>query len=60
MKKFYGFSIRNRLFMEELKRHLKSIGIYYEASECYQGYHIEILATPDEAEKIDDWLMVNS
>ena len=60
MKKFYGLSINNRLFMEELKKRLKLSGIYYEASECYQGYHIEILATKEQADIINEWLIVNS
>lgn len=59
MKKYYGLSINNRALMEKLKRVLKIAGIYYEASECYQGYHIEVLATEKEADIINEWLLSN-
>lgn len=55
MKRWYSVEL-NKDKAEELKVFLKTNGIYYEPSSCYNLIHFEIKADADESKKVDDFL----
>lgn len=60
MKKYRSFETFNRPVKDGLTSYLKSSGIYYEISGCFDGWHFEILCDSEEAEKINSWLAANA
>lgn len=55
MKKFYSVEL-NKEDSETLKVFLKSNGIYFEPSACFNLIHFEIKADKDELQKVNDFL----
>lgn len=55
MKPFYSVEL-NEEKAEELKTFLKSNGIYFEPSSCYNLIHFEIKADETEFKKVNDFL----
>lgn len=60
MRKYYNFETMFRSLKDELREYLHEIGVYYELSGCYSGWHFEILANQEEVEKINKWLDANT
>lgn len=58
MKKWYNFETAFRSLADSLTAILERDGIRYDRYGVCGNYHFEIYATPDEAEKISDWLDV--
>lgn len=56
MKKWYGYETMNPNIKDELRRYLKNNHIYYELSECFDGWHFEILCDDMECEDINRFL----
>ena len=56
MKQYYNFETLFITLRDELREFLHDIGVYYELSACYPGYHFEIYATPSEAARINDFI----
>ena len=52
MKKWYNYNTDNPIIKDELRIYFKDNNIYYELSECFDGWHFEIKADENEAEKI--------
>ena len=52
MKKYYNYETDNPIIKDELRIYFKQNNIYYELSACYDGWHFEIKADENEAEKI--------
>lgn len=52
MKKFYGYDTDNPIVKDELRKYFKSNNIYYELSDCFDGWHFEIKLSEKEAEKV--------
>lgn len=52
MKKWYSYDTDNPIVKDELRRYLKDNNIYYELSECFEGWHFEIKLSESEAEKV--------
>lgn len=40
--KFYSFETKNKGVRNRLINYLKRMGVYYELSGCYNGWHFEI------------------
>lgn len=55
MKKYYNAEL-NKDDAEKLKAFLKSEGIYFEPSSCYNLIHFEIKADEAELKKVNDFL----
>ena len=55
-RKFYSVELKEQSKIDALKVMLKEMSIYYEASECYNMVHFEILLTPDEVEIVNNFL----
>lgn len=58
--RYYSFNTMFRSLKDELRSFLKEAKIYYELSGRYAGWHFEILATPQEADAINEWLDRNT
>ena len=56
MKKYYSVEIKDQSKIDALKVRLKEMSIYYEASECYNMVHFEILLTPEEVITLNNFL----
>lgn len=56
MKKYYNFDTRFISLRDALRAFLHNSGIYYELSGNYSYYHFEILASPDELQKVNAFL----
>lgn len=55
MKHFYNVEL-NKEDAEKLKAYLKSNGIYFEPSSCYNLIHFEIKVDEAEAEQVNKFL----
>lgn len=55
-RKYYNWETRFRSLKDGLRAYLKEIGVYYECSECFDGWHFEIKANEEELTKINNWL----
>ena len=55
MKKFYSVEL-NKDDAEKLKHYLKSSGIYYEPSSCYNLIHFEVKADEAELKMVNEFL----
>ena len=55
MKKFYSIEL-DKDNAEKLKHYLKSSGIYYEPSSCYNLIHFEIKVDEVELRKVNEFL----
>ena len=55
MKNFYSVEL-NKKDAEKLKVHLKSNGIYFEPSACYNLIHFEIKVDEAELKKVNEFL----
>ena len=60
MAKYYSFETMFRSLKDELSVFLKRASIYYELSGMGAGWHFEILATPQQADAINEWLDRNT
>lgn len=60
MRKFYSFNTMFSSLRDDLRGFLKGSGIYYELSGMCAGWHFEILASPEEVKRINDWLDANT
>lgn len=56
MKKWYSYETINPNVKDELRKYLKNNHIYYELSECYDGWHFEILCDDIECENANRFL----
>jgi uncharacterized ParB-like nuclease family protein len=56
MKKYYSVELKEQTKIDALKVKLKGMSIYYEASECYNMVHFEILLTVDEVNLLNNFL----
>lgn len=52
MKKWYSYETMNPNVKDEVRRYLRNNNIYYELSECFDGWHFEIKMSEEEAEKM--------
>lgn len=55
-KKYYNFDTRFISLRDVLRGFLKENNIYYELSGAASYYHFEILASPQDAEKINNFI----
>ena len=55
-KKFYFVELKEQTKIDALKGKMKGMSIYYEASECYNMVHFEILLTPEEVITLNNFL----
>lgn len=55
-RKFYSVEIKEQTKIDALKGKMREMSIYYEASECYNMTHFEILLTPDEVVTLNSFL----
>lgn len=55
-KKWYNFETRFISLRDEIGQFLKDNKIKYELSGAYSFYHFEILASCEEAEKINSFI----
>ena len=56
MKKWYSYETMNPNVKDEVRRYLKQNHIYYEVSECFDGWHFEILCNDMECEDVNRFL----
>ena len=56
MKIFRNFETMNPAIKHELILWLKRTDIYYEVSECFDGWHVEILCDDMECEDVNRFL----
>ena len=56
MRKWYNFETLSKELRDGLRNYLKDVGIKYELSSCYDGWHFEIYATKLEFDIINRWL----
>lgn len=56
MKKWYSYETINPNIKDELRRYLKNNHIYYELSECFDGWHFEIELEEKDFETVD-WFL---
>ena len=59
-KKYYNFDTTFISMRDLLMEYLHNNNIYYELSGSRADYHFEILASPEECEKINDFLDDNT
>jgi len=52
MEKWYKYDTDDIEIRDELRMYFHENNIYYELSACYNGWHFEIKADENEAEKI--------
>lgn len=55
-KKFYFVELKEQTKIDALKGKMREMSIYYEASECYNMVHFEILLTPEEVITLNNFL----
>jgi hypothetical protein len=55
-KKYYSFETMFRSLKDELRGFLKKSGIYYELSDCYGGWHFQILLDRKEYKLVQDFI----
>ena len=55
-KKFYFVELKEQTKIDALKGRMREMSIYYEASECYNMVHFEILLTVEEVELLNSFL----
>lgn len=55
-KKYYSFETRFISLRDALREYLKNNDIFFELSGAYSYYHFEILASPEQLEKINNFL----
>lgn len=60
MKRFYNFETMFGSLKDALGAFLKTQGIYYEVSGCFDGWHFEIKADEAEVEMVNRWLDENT
>lgn len=58
MKKYYNFETLFKSLKDEFRQFLKENNIYYELSEIgnFCGWHFEILCTPEDVNRCNNWL----
>lgn len=56
MPSVYSFETNSRPLADALSRFFKLNGIQYERSGCFTGYYFSIEATPDEVDRIDNYI----
>ena len=56
MKKWYSYETMNPNVKDEFRRYLRQNHIYYELSECFDGWHFEILCDDMECEDVNRFL----
>ena len=56
MKKWYSYETMNPDVKDEVRRYLKQNHIYYELSECFDGWHFEIELEEEDFETVD-WFL---
>lgn len=56
MKKWYSYETINPNVKDELRKYLKNNHIYYELSECFDGWHFEIELEEENFETVD-WFL---
>lgn len=56
MKKWYSYETMNSNVKDEVRRYLKQNHIYYELSECFDGWHFEIELEEENFETVD-WFL---
>ena len=54
-KKYYSADFDTKT-AEALKVFLKQNNIYFEPSACYDLVHLEVLASPEEIKKVNEFL----
>lgn len=59
-KKYYNFETMFISLRDLLREFLHNSGIYYELSKAGIYYHFEILASPEECEKVNSFLDDNT
>ena len=55
-KKFYFVELKEQTKIDALKGKMRKMSIHYEASECYNMVHFEILLTPEEVITLNNFL----
>lgn len=60
MSKWYNFETMIRSLKDDLRVYLHEIGVKYEISECFDGWHFEVYASPEEVTLINNWLDENT
>ena len=55
MKKYYSADFPQKT-ADKLKVFLKQNNIYFEPSACYNLIHFEVLASPEEIDKVNNFL----
>ena len=56
MKKWYHYKTDNPIIKDELRTYFKRNNIYYELSECFDGWHFEIELEEENFETVD-WFL---
>jgi hypothetical protein len=56
MKKWYSYETMNPNVKDEFRRYLRQNHIYYELSECFNGWHFEIELEEENFETVD-WFL---
>ena len=54
--RYYSYETGLVTRRDALRAYLKRNGIIYELSGCFDAFHFEILATPEQLEKINAFL----
>ena len=54
--KWYGYETTNPNVKDELRKYLRNNNIYYELSECFDGWHFEIKLEEEKFETVD-WFL---
>ncbi len=56
MKKWYNYDIYNINVRDAVRKYLHENHIYYELSECFDGWHFEIFVDENRVEDINEFL----
>lgn len=56
MAKWYNYETTIQHERDALRGYLKSNGIYYELSSCFDGWHFEVKATEEQLNAINAFL----
>lgn len=54
--KYYNFETTLEFLKVSLERFLKDSNTYYEISSIEEGWHFEIKTTPEDAQKINNYI----
>ena len=54
--RYYSYETAEATRRDALRVFLKQAGIVYELSGCFDAFHFEILATPEQLERINAFL----